>query len=54
MDGSSVASRFLNLSAWASCKHLSGVGLENQRLRKVASDLTLDELILAAAAKRNV
>jgi len=27
--------------------------LENQRLRKVVSDLTLDKLILAEAAKGN-
>lgn len=32
---------------------MTDLELENQRLRKVVSDLTLDKLILAKAAKRN-
>ena len=32
-------------------KRMKGLELENQRLRKAVSDLTLDKLILAEAAK---
>ena len=34
-------------------KRMKDLELENQRLRKAVSDLTLDKLILAEAAKRN-
>ena len=34
-------------------KRMKGLELENQRLRKAVSDLTLDKLILAEAAKGN-
>jgi len=34
-------------------KRLKELELENQRLRKAVSDLTLDKLILAEAAKGN-
>jgi putative transposase len=34
-------------------KRLKNLELENSRLRKAVSDLTLDKLILAEAAKRN-
>ena len=34
-------------------KRMKELGQENQRLRKAVSDLTLDKLILAEAAKRN-
>ncbi len=34
-------------------KRLKELGLENSRLRKVVSDLTLDKLILTEAAKGN-
>jgi putative transposase len=34
-------------------KRIKDLELENQRLRKAVSDLTLDELILAEAAKGN-
>jgi len=34
-------------------KRMKDLELENQRLRKVVSDLTLDKLILAEAAKGN-
>jgi hypothetical protein len=34
-------------------KRMKDLGLENQRLRKAVSDLTLDKLILAEAAKGN-
>ena len=34
-------------------KRMKDLELENQRLRKAVSDLTLDELILAEAAKGN-
>lgn len=34
-------------------KRMKGLELENQRLRKAVSDLTLDKLILTEAAKGN-
>ena len=34
-------------------KRMKGLELENQRLRKAVSDLTLDKLILVEAAKGN-
>ena len=34
-------------------KRMKGMELENQRLRKAVSDLTLDKLILVEAAKGN-
>ncbi len=34
-------------------KRMKELGQENQRLRKAVSDLTLDKLILAEAAKGN-
>lgn len=34
-------------------KRMKGLELENQRLRKAVSDLTLDKLILSEAAKGN-
>ena len=34
-------------------KRMKGLELENQRLRKAVSELTLDKLILAEAAKGN-
>jgi putative transposase len=34
-------------------KRMKDLELENQRLRKAVSDLTLDKLILSEAAKRN-
>ena len=34
-------------------KRMKELELENQRLRRVVSDLTLDKLILAEAAKGN-
>ena len=38
---------------WEQLKRLKELEKENQRLRKAVSDLTLDKLILAEAAKGN-